>query len=115
MTSRSADDPYVDPATGVLRNLLDITDRATLEQVEADLSFAASIALAEHPLPGAYDSAHLQRFHHALFGGIYAWAGELRNVQIARTEPFCLPQHIESFATEVFGAILSYCPAATRL
>lgn len=108
MRSRPAsDDPYVDPATGILRNLLNIIDRTTLEQVEADLSFAAAIVLAEHPLPGAYDLAHLQGFHRALFGDVYAWAGELRTVQIARTEPFCLPQHIESFATEVFGAIRS--------
>lgn len=106
MSSRFAsDDPYVDPATGVLRNLLSITDRLTLEQVEADISFAAAIVLADHPLPGTYDLVHLQGFHRVLFGDIYAWAGELRTVQIARTEPFCLPQHIESFAAEVFGAI----------
>jgi cell filamentation protein len=108
VSSRSAsEDPYIDPATGLLRNLLDITDRLTLEQVETDLSFAAAIVLAEHPLPGAYNLAHLQGFHRALFGDVYAWAGELRTVQIAKTEPFCLPQHIESSASEVFGAIRS--------
>jgi len=37
MSRYSDSDPYLDPATGVLKNRLDIADEATLEQTEADL------------------------------------------------------------------------------
>ena len=35
MSRHSGSDPYLDPATGVLRNRLAITDEATLEQTDA--------------------------------------------------------------------------------
>lgn len=31
-----------------------------------------------------FDLAHLQRIHHALFKDIYAWAGQLRTVEIGK-------------------------------
>jgi fido (protein-threonine AMPylation protein) len=36
--SSAADDPYLDPASGVLRNLLGISDAAELVRAEAALS-----------------------------------------------------------------------------
>jgi cell filamentation protein len=38
---------------------------------------------------------------------VYPWAGEIRTVGIARTanDVFCLPQHIEAFAADVFGQL----------
>jgi len=54
------DDPYSDHSTGTLRNLLGITDSATLRQVEADLSYAAIVDLGTRSLPGEYDLAHLR-------------------------------------------------------
>jgi cell filamentation protein len=98
-------DPYIDSATGVLRNLLGIRDRETLSRVEADVTLARTIWLGENPLSGTYDLAHLQAFHRALFADIYAWAGELRTVVIARTDPFCLPQFLESAGADLFAAI----------
>ncbi|MPZ27888.1 MAG: cell filamentation protein Fic [Micromonosporaceae bacterium] len=103
--SSESPDPYIDPHTGILRNLLGITDSAMLAQAEADLTFAKSIWLADNPIPGRCDLPHLQAFHRVLFGDVYDWAGELRTVAISRTELFCLPQHIETFATEVFTAL----------
>lgn len=101
----SSEDPYVDPQTGVLHNLLGITDPAVLEQVEADLTLVKAFLLVEDPIPGDYDLVHLQAFHRELFGDIYGWAGELRTVAISRSEPFCLPQHIETSAAAIFGAL----------
>lgn len=95
-------DPYLDPDPGVLRNALGITDEERLRQVEADLSFAALLDLGLRSLPGGYDLPHLQAFHREIFQDLYPWAGEIRTVAIAKTDLFCLPQHIESYAAGVF-------------
>lgn len=99
------DDPYTDPLSGVLRNRLGITDRDRLQQVEAALSRAALAELALHDLPGSYDMPHLQAFHRELFDDLYPWAGSVRTVWIAKTDAFCPPQHIESYAAAVFGSL----------
>ncbi len=99
------DDPYADRRTGVLINILGITDAARLRVVEADLTFAALLDLGGRMVPGGYDLVHLRRFHREIFGDLYPWAGEIRTVGIAKTEPFCLPQHIETYAAGVFGSL----------
>jgi cell filamentation protein len=53
-------------------------------------------------VPGQYDLPHLQAFHRRIFGRIYPWAGEIRTVAIAKTDVFCLPQHIEAYASITF-------------
>jgi cell filamentation protein len=104
-------DPYLDPASGVLRNRLGITDAAELAQVEAALTASRLIDLERRRLPGRYDLAHLQAFHRYIFGDLYDWAGQLRVVSIAKGEVFCLPQHLRSYAADVFGRLT----AADRL
>jgi cell filamentation protein len=98
-------DPYLDPRTGVLRNNLGITDPESLREAEAGLTLAAIQDLGTRFLPGAYDLVHLRAFHREIFADVYPWAGQIRTVTIARTDPFCLPQHIESYAAEVFSAL----------
>lgn len=98
-------DPYADPRTGVLRNRLGITDAARLREAEAGLTIVALADLGTRILPGSYDLEHLRMFHREIFADIYDWAGEVRSVGIARTNPFCLPQHIQTYAAEVFGEL----------
>lgn len=98
-------DPYTDPATGVLHNRLGITDYARLREAEAALTKVAIVRLALEAVPGHYDLAHLQAFHRRIFGKIYPWAGEIRTVAIAKTDLFCLPQYIASYAADVFGGL----------
>jgi cell filamentation protein len=100
-----SDDPYVYPGSDVLRNQLGIRDAQQLRRVEADLTYWRALRLAVRPLPGDYDLPHLQACHRTLFEGIYAWAGELRTVRIAKGDTFCLPQHIESAAADIFGRL----------
>lgn len=95
-------DPYGDPETGLLRTLFGITDLAVLEQADADFSAVRLAQLHRRELPGDYDLAHLRGFHRAIFGDLYRWAGELRTVWIAKVDPFCMPQHIESSANAIF-------------
>lgn len=99
------EDPYVDPATGVLRNLLGISDADELARAESDLTSYRLVELREAYLPGRYDLAHLQAFHRFIFGDVYDWAGELRTVAIAKSDLFCLPQHIQSYAEDVFSRL----------
>lgn len=98
-------DPYVDPDHGVLRNRLNITDSHRLQEVEADLTLAALADLDTRFLPGGYDLEHLRAFHREIFGDLYPWAGEVRVVGIAKSDLFCLPQHIESYSAKVFGEL----------
>lgn len=97
-------DPYVLP-NGVLRNRLGITDAAALATAEADITRARLLQLHEHPPPGNCDLAHLCRFHATIFGDLYAWADELRTVDIAKHTPFCPLQHLTAYAAEVFGRL----------
>lgn len=96
-------DPYLDLASGVLRNLLGITDAAHLRQAEADFTSVRIAQLIREPLPGEYDLAHLQAIHRHLFQDLYDWAGELRTVPIGRGVLFSLPEHIEADAAELFS------------
>ncbi|SBW26591.1 Fic/DOC family protein [Protofrankia symbiont of Coriaria ruscifolia] len=98
-------DPYVDAHSGVLRNRLGIADPWRLREVEAGLTLAALADLGIRILSGGYDLDHLRSFHREIFGDIYPWAGEIRVVGIAESDPFCLPQHIETYSAEVFGAL----------
>lgn len=98
-------DPYVYPGTDVLRNIPGIRDRDELERFEARLTFLRGLQLASDSIAGKYDLAHLQTFHRYLFTGLYEWAGDLRTVVLARTDLFCLPEHIESYGAEVFGQL----------
>ena len=98
-------DPYIHPATGLLRNRLGITDIDRLREAEAGLSLAALAELTFRIIPGAYDLEHLCAFHREIFGDIYPWAGEIRIVGIAKSDPFCLPQHIDTYSAEVFDSL----------
>jgi cell filamentation protein len=100
-----SDDPYVFPGTDVLRNAQGIRDALQLEEFEARLTFLRGLQLAAEPVAGQYDLAHLRAFHRYLFAGLYDWAGELRTVVLAKTDPFCLPEHIESYGTEIFARL----------
>lgn len=103
MTKYSGHDQYIDPATGVLKNRLGITDEAALEQTEAAYVATRSFQLAQQPLQGNFDLAHLQAIHRHLFGDVYEWAGELRTVDISKGgNMFAHHAHIASAAAPVF-------------
>jgi cell filamentation protein len=87
-------DPYSYPGTEVLRNLPGITDPAELARFEFRRSLARLLELNERPLPGRYDLAHLQSFHHHLFQDVYRWAGELRTVDITNKRQPLRPPRI---------------------
>jgi cell filamentation protein len=76
-----SDDPYTLPGSSVLRNKLGITATAQLDREERRWSTQR----ASEGIPtGNFDLLHLRAIHRHLFQDIYAWAGEVRTVEIAK-------------------------------
>lgn len=101
-----ADDPYLIPGTTVLKNLLGVSSNAALSQLEADFTRDRIQQLALAPIPGQFDLAHLKKIHVHIFQDVYAWAGEPRTISISKgASMFCLPQHIEFAAEDIFGKL----------
>ncbi len=69
------------PDYTVLRNRLDIRDAPALEAAEREL---VAQRLLEPVPAGDFDLAHLKAIHRHLFQDVYAWAGEVRTVEIAK-------------------------------
>jgi fido (protein-threonine AMPylation protein) len=69
-------DPYFYPGTEVLINLKNIRDREQLLVADSLLPALTQDQIAK--LSGLFDQQRLQDTHKALFGELYAWAGQLR-------------------------------------
>lgn len=80
-------DPYVYPGTDILKNILDIQDRQTLDDAEANYVSLRLRELAEKPLEGDYDISHLAEMHKYIFQDIYEWAGKIRIINMEKEEP----------------------------
>ncbi len=98
-------DPYVDPQSGVLRNLLGITDAAELKAAEEGVTYARITAiLAEQPWTLdqiTYDL--LREIHRRVFGDIYGWAGQLRTIEISKDNTrFAFSQYLGTLGDDLF-------------
>ena len=80
-------DPYVYPGTDILKNVLGIQDKQTLDDAEADYVSLRLRELAKSPLEGDYDFNHLAEMHRYMFQDIYEWAGKIRTINIEKEEP----------------------------
>lgn len=79
-------DPYIDPDSGLLRNLVGAQTQRALDEAEGALSFARLVQLVDHPVKPTGDLEELRDIHRHLFQDVYAWAGELRTVDIRKNE-----------------------------
>jgi cell filamentation protein len=103
MSRYSDSDPYLDPASGVLKNRLGITDEAELEKAEAAFVATRCYELSQTPLKGNFDLAHLKAIHRHLFSDVYDWAGEFRTINIGKGGTmFAHHGHLESAAAPIF-------------
>lgn len=82
----SAGDPYVYSGTNVLRNKPGLRDPEDLADFEQAHSFAALKAMRRSPVTGAFDLDHYRDVHRCLFEKVYDWAGEIRTIDIWKTE-----------------------------
>lgn len=97
------DDPYCYPGTDVLRNKLDLRDAEALEAFETEITAAR----AAEALPGGRLSVtHYRAIHRHLFQDVYAWAGQLRTVRIAKGgNAFCFPEYIAPEMDKLFAKL----------
>lgn len=77
-------DSYTYPDSDVLRNKAELREQAALDAFEADISAVRLLELTQHSIPGNFDLEHLKAIHRHLFQDVYAWAGELRTVDISK-------------------------------
>jgi cell filamentation protein len=77
-------DPYLDPQTGILRNLVGARTRGSLDDAEGSLSFARLVQLMDRPPKPTGDLAELRAIHRHLFQDLYDWAGKIRTVDIRK-------------------------------
>lgn len=92
-------DCYVYPGTNVLVNKQGITDVSRLELFERNMTALRFTKLRGLEVTGKFDVEHLKSIHKELFGDIYDWAGEFRNIQIYKggtefTAPSDIPDEL---------------------
>ncbi len=79
---------YIDPSSGLLKNLLDISDYDVLLFVESSAVSKRLQELFKNPITIKGTSSLLE-IHQYLFQDIYAWAGKVRTVNISKDgKPF---------------------------
>ena len=99
------DKEYCYPDSHVLINRLGITDNEALSAAEREITSLKLAMAIRKPVKGSFDLHHLQKIHKYIFGDIYAWAGKLRHVNIAKGNQFCLSQNLEQYAGSIFGKL----------
>ena len=87
---------YTDPATGVLRNLANVTDFNTLVFIESGAVTKRIAELYTNPIK-IKNSSTLLDIHKYLFQDIYSWAGKIRTVEISKGgKPFFPLSHFRN-------------------
>ena len=77
-TTTGTPSPYIDPATGFLRNEVSANTQQEIDLASAELLPGRLEDLAKLPIPCTGDKAHLQALHRVLFDGVFDWAGQFR-------------------------------------
>ncbi|PFG27623.1 Fic/DOC family protein [Corynebacterium renale] len=104
------------PETGTLRNLSGVTDYYVWQDQEAELTSYRAIEIPPEGLGGDTVAEYLKRVHGHLFQDCYSWAGQFRNVPMAKAneifdddevQEFIDPEHIEAFLATIDGDIES--------
>jgi cell filamentation protein len=91
------------PGTTCLINKLDIHDEDQLALVEAGITMMKDSELSEHPINGKFDFEHYKAIHRFLFEDLYAWAGEIRTVDMSKKGTgFVKAEDIERTAESAF-------------
>jgi len=99
---------YTDAKTGVLRNLVNVSDSDTLLLVESGAVTKRIAELQENPIK-IKKSATLLDIHKYLFQDIYSWAGKVRTVEISKGgKPFFPLSRFHNAFTFIDSLIAEY-------
>jgi len=105
---------YIDPQTGILRNLVDITDHDVLFFVESAAVAKRLQELYENPIE-IKGIESLFAIHRHLFQDIYSWAGEKRIVEIRKDNKQFFPTtYFENAYRFIDTLILNYKKTQTN-
>lgn len=99
-------DTYSNPDTGVLYNKLGINNADELERIETDVVSIRQFEARKNAVGQGFDLNHLKAIHHHLFQDVYAWAGELRTIDITKgNSRFAAHHYIEGEANKLFQTL----------
>ena len=102
-------DPYLDPNSGILRNLVGAQTYDELHQAEADAVMSSEIEI--NNIPRTNDFTEFCAIHKSIFGKIYDWAGCPRTVDIRKNEAdaeyFLIVSRIPTGCEYVFSELKS--------
>lgn len=102
-----ADNCY--PGTLCLINKLGIRDEKLLSETESAVVLARMSLLDQNPLQGCFDFEHYKAVHGFLFCDLYAWAGQIRTVDIAKKGTAFVPANdIERCAKACFARLSAF-------
>jgi len=100
MTEAQRWDSYFEPGTDIMRNMLTKPGEArvlpkwvAVPNLEEQLSLRRMTELAVHPIDGNFNLEHMQRIHQFVLGGIYDWAGTVRDVNMNKKGHSYAPYH----------------------
>lgn len=95
---------YKYPGSEVFRNKLNVRDGAVLDKAERRL---VAIRIRQGTPAGDFELAHLKAIHRHLFQDLYEWAGELRQVDIAKGGHWFMPKdRLESGMADIHRRVL---------
>ncbi len=97
-------DKYCYPDSDVLKNKLNIREAHVLHEAERDFTLY-SVSLIEFSEP-PYDLSYMQLLHKQVFGLLYDWAGDIREVDISKADTrFCTVRRILPEANKIFATL----------
>lgn len=97
---------YCYPDSDVLKNKLNIRDKAELKQAEEEFTAVKQLVLLQEPMKGRFTKTHLLRIHRFLFEDVYPFAGHIRREQISKGDTmFYPPEMIDRQLGRVFDEI----------
>lgn len=100
---------YLYEGTGILKNNFNIRDSEKLKQVEATITYEKLCELDSKPLNFNFNTEYLRTLHFYIFGDIYPFAGQYRNVNLKKQYGSFVLIHsssdIENYLNELFNTI----------
>lgn len=82
---------YFIEGTNVLKNNLGITNYEYLKEIETEITANKLFELYVNPIKLNFDEEHLKAIHKHLFGVLYPFAGEYRNVYMQKNNSYFAP------------------------
>ena len=102
-----ANNPIYIDGTDIPKNKLGIADADLLHEIEAQLlKDAYAVFLDELSPETIFDKAYFRSLHRRTFESLYAWAGEYRNLNMAKGESrFCQAAYLHDESARIFGQL----------